>query len=709
MMSSRIRLWLGFSLLGLSLVAGVLASGIWAARREAGLQAQAIHRVIEVHKLALRGSVDRYSYLPFTLAQHPQIIEVLRARRAEAVLTRANAYLQDINRHAGSLALYVMDVRGQTLASSNWDSPDSFVGENYANRPYFIDALAGRQGRFYGVGKTTGEPGLFFSAPVRHEGRVLGVVTVKISLQQIQDTWAQSGDPVMLSDARGVLFLGSEASWRYRATRPLTDQERDWLREHEVYGVVQDFPVLPWRTQPAQDHEGYLLISQIAGRSRVFLALDEPLPDMGWTLTVTKDYASVTAARNRTWALASLAAALMVVMGLYWRLLARRFGEQRQARRELEVRVLERTRELAEANAFRQAMEDSLPVGMRARDLAGRIIYVNPALCELTGYSAQELIGQLPPYPYWHPDEMEKHWAATETALAGGSAPTGLELRIRHRDGHDVYTMVYTAPLIDASGQHSGWMSSMVDITEQKLAEARQRQYDEQLQHTQRLASVGEMASTLAHELNQPLMALSNFASAAKAFATQNEHGLLIDSLDEIATQAQRAGDIVHRLRSFVRQRTAGAERCALNACVDNVLALLKAEVRHHRVQVRLQLAADLAEVQGDRVLLEQVLLNLILNSLQAMDGLPRARRLIEITTVNQPGGIRVSIRDHGPGMDAQAAQRVFEPFFTTRAEGLGLGLNICRTIIESHGGRLGFEQAADEGITFFFDLPRGP
>jgi C4-dicarboxylate-specific signal transduction histidine kinase len=138
------------------------------------------------------------------------------------------------------------------------------------------------------------------------------------------------------------------------------------------------------------------------------------------------------------------------------------------------------------------------------------------------------------------------------------------------------------------------------------------------------------------------------------------------------------------------------------------VLALLKAEVRHHRVQVRLQLAADLAEVQGDRVLLEQVLLNLILNSLQAMDGLPRARRLIEISTANQPGGIRVSIRDHGPGMDAQAAQRVFEPFFTTRAEGLGLGLNICRTIIESHGGRLGFEQAADEGITFFFDLPRG-
>lgn len=709
MMSVRFRDGLLGGVLLVVLAASVLATGVWAARREAGLQAQAIHRVIEVHKLALTGSVERYSYLPYTVAQHPEVLAVLRARGATAAQAQANVYLQDVNRHAGSLALYVMDERGWTLASSNWDGPDSFVGEAYANRPYFLDALAGRQGRFYGVGKTTGEPGLFISAPVRDAGRVVGVVTVKISLQQIQDTWAQSADPVMLSDARGVLFLGSEPGWRYRAIRPVSQADRHWLREHDVYGTVRDFPLLPWRVQPAEDHEGYLLTSQIEGRSRVFLALDEPLPELGWTLTVTKDYASVVAARNRTWALASLVAALLVVIGLYLQLQARRFGEQRQARRELEARVAERTHELAQANAFRQAMEDSLPVGMRARDLAGRIIYVNPALCELTGYSEQELIGQLPPYPYWHPEEMEKHWAATEATLSGHSVATGLELRIRHRDGHDVYTMVYTAPLIDAHGQQSGWMSSMVDITEQKQAEARQREYDERLQHTQRLASVGEMASTLAHELNQPLMALSNFASAAKAFATQNEHGLLIDSLDEIAVQARRAGEIVHRLRSFVRQRTAGTETCALNACIDNVLALLKAEVRHHRAQLHLNLAPDLAEVQGDRVLLEQVLLNLILNSLQAIDGLPRARRVIDITTTNLPDAVRVAIRDHGPGMDEAAAQRVFEPFFTTKAEGLGLGLNICRTIIESHGGRLAFEPAADEGITFYFELPIRP
>ena len=146
------------------------------------------------------------------------------------------------------------------------------------------------------------------------------------------------------------------------------------------------------------------------------------------------------------------------------------------------MRVHERTRELQDARAFRQAMEDSLLVGMRARDLEGRIIYVNPALCEMLGYTAEELVGRMPPYPYWHPDDLEKHWRDNEAVLTGTAALNGFESRMRHRDGHDVHTMVYTAPLIDASGRHSGWMSSVVDISAQKHAEERQRSQQAQLQ-----------------------------------------------------------------------------------------------------------------------------------------------------------------------------------------------------------------------------------
>lgn len=400
-----------------------------------------------------------------------------------------------------------------------------------------------------------------------------------------------------------------------------------------------------------------------------------------------------------------LCAGLLLLGGLYWQLRERRFAEQRDARRELEVRVRERTAELDEAHAFRKAMEDSLVVGMRARDLEGHIIYVNPALCTMTGYRADELLGRLPPYPYWHPDDVEQHWQNNDATMSGQAALSGFESRVRHRDGHDVLTMVYTARLIDARGQHSGWMSTVVDITEQKRTALRQHQHEEQLQHAQRLASLGEMASTLAHELNQPLAALSNFASAAKAFAEQGKHDLLVSSLDETAAQAQRAAEIVRRIRGFVRQRTAGQEDCAVSVLVANVLALLQGEMRQQQARAVVRLPADLPAVRGDRVLLEQVLLNLVLNSLQAMQATPLEHRVVEIDAAVLDGRMHISVADQGPGIDTALAEQVFAPFFTTKPDGLGLGLNICRTIMEGHRGRLVLTHRAEGGTVFTLEL----
>ena len=392
--------------------------------------------------------------------------------------------------------------------------------------------------------------------------------------------------------------------------------------------------------------------------------------------------------------------------GFYWRLRERRFAEQRDARRELEQRVVERTRALGDAHAFRKAMEDSLLVGMRARDFDGRIIYVNPALCAMTGYSADELLGRLPPYPYWHPDEIDEHWRRFRASSSGESSQTGFESRVRHRAGHDVLTMTYTAHLIDASGRHSGWMSSVVDITAQKLAEARQRENELQLQHAQRLASLGEMASTLAHELNQPLMALSAYASAAKAFALQGNQPLLIESLDETGRQAQRSAEIVKRVRGFVRQRTAGVEICQVEPMVANVLRLLRGEVRSRNARVEVRIASTLPGVVGDHVLLEQVLLNLVLNGLQAMDHTVPESRIVEIDAEARGDAVIIRIADRGSGIDPAIAHRIFAAFFTARERGLGLGLKICRTIIERHGGALSFASRGGGGTVFILTLP---
>ncbi|HET7834810.1 MAG TPA: PAS domain S-box protein, partial [Variovorax sp.] len=637
----------------------------WAASREASFQADSIHRALEVHVLGLRDAAGKYSYLPFTVARHPDVLAALARPQDPAARQRANHYIEEVNRLAGSEALYLIDLQGLTLAASNWATPHSFVGESYANRPYFIDARAGRSGLFYGVGQTTGESGLFISAPVRTaDGEVSGVVTVKVSLGQLQEAWAFSRDPILLADARGIVFLSSEPSWMYRSRRSLAAPELEDVQRHQQYGARSGFPPLPWQVDRVEGEPAYRVRADMGGKPRRFLAVDEPLPDLGgWTLTMMADHAEVTRAGERTWMLGLLSACVLMLGGLYWQLRERRFVEQRDARRDLELRVRERTLALNEAHAFRKAMEDSLVVGMRARDLEGRIIYVNPAFCEMTGYSADELLGRLPPYPYWNPADSAQHWHHYDTMMSGQPARSGFESRIRHRDGHEVITMVYTAALIDADGQHEGWMSSVVDITEQKRSELRQRQNDEQLQHAQRLASVGEMASTLAHELNQPLMALSNFASAAKAFAAQGNQPLLASSLDEAVAQAQRSAEIVRRIRGFVRQRTVGAEDCAVAALVGNALTLLQGEMRQRQARAEVHVPAALPKVRGDRVLLEQVLLNLLSNGLQAMQDTPPAQRLVKVEAEVVEGRMHIRVADRGPGIDDALAEQVFAPF----------------------------------------------
>ncbi len=193
----RRALLLGAGLLALAALL-IGAAGQWAAAREASFQADSIRRAMEVHVLGLRDSAGKYSYLPFTAALHPEVLAALAHPGDAAVKQRANLYIEEVNRQAGSDALYLIDPQGLTLAASNWATPQSFVGESYANRPYFIDARAGRSGLFYGVGQTTGEPGLFISAPVRSDtGAVIGVVTVKVSLRALQEAWTFVRDPIL--------------------------------------------------------------------------------------------------------------------------------------------------------------------------------------------------------------------------------------------------------------------------------------------------------------------------------------------------------------------------------------------------------------------------------------------------------------------------------------------------------------------------------
>ena len=680
--------------------------GEWASRREIQALTQSNLRTLEVQKLALRGIVNRYQDVPFTIARNVDMVHLLSKPADRALLARVNDYLQEVNQRVGSDALYLMDANGLTLAASNWKDPISFVGDDYAFRPYFKQARAGGHGFFYALGSATKIPGLFLSAPVISGGEVVGVIAIKVSLREIEETWRSGGDPVVLLDERGIVFLGADPSWLYLSTQVLTERDMQWLMQHMPYGKRTQFTSVPWQVTRTEQKEDYRIQAPFKGRKRQFVANDEWLKEYGWTLVVMSDLAPAMLARSVAVAIATLLAIVLVLGVLYWLQRERRLAQLGNMRQELEKRVVERTRELQEAHGFRKAMEDSLLVGMRARDLQGHIIYVNHAMCEMTGYSADELMGRLPPYPYWHPEDTEAHWRANDAALSGRAELTGFEQRLRHKDGHDVSAMVYTAPLIGANGQHSGWMSSVVDITAQKKAEEQQRIQVEQIQHAQRKASLGEMASTLAHELNQPLMAMANFASAAKAFSEQNRTALVIDNLEAIQEQAQRAKEVMDRIREPARQKTPGFQPCDVNEAVGNVLALLKFEMRQRKARLVTDLTKNLPAIVADRVLLEQVVMNLIMNALQAMHTMAPALRVVHLTTGVEEQRVFVRVADRGTGVAPEIAGRLFDPFFTTRKDGLGLGLNICRTIVEGHGGRLVFENGATGGAVFTVYLP---
>ncbi|WP_269532247.1 nitrogen regulation protein NR(II) [Chitinimonas sp. BJYL2] len=414
----------------------------------------------------------------------------------------------------------------------------------------------------------------------------------------------------------------------------------------------------------------------------------------GLSLRITA-YRAPTGVVQRLLIAAVIVLAVIVLLS-WWRL-------RRQVQQRLSAEAA-----LREEHAFRQSMEDSLSVGMRARDMEGRIVYVNPAFCRMVGYSSAELIGTRPPYPYWNPDDLAGHQAQNEAVLAGKAPVDGFESTIRHADGHLVATRVYTAPLIDATGKQSGWMSSVVDITAIKAAEAREREQEEKLRQTGRLVAMGEMASTLAHELNQPLMAMSSYASAARQFASQGDAVTLDTTLEKIAGQAQRAADVVRRIREFVRKHAPHRETCNLNAIAIDALELIDATAHNRGIRLNRDLAVDLPDIEADRVLLGQVVLNLLRNALDACAGRAASAREVQLSTRYDADTVQLSVQDNGPGISPEVAARLFEAFFSTKEFGMGIGLNICRSILEQHHGKLWFEAAPAGGAVFHLSLPRG-
>lgn len=380
---------------------------------------------------------------------------------------------------------------------------------------------------------------------------------------------------------------------------------------------------------------------------------------------------------------------------------------------------------LGEELALRRAMEDSLITGLRARDLSGRITYVNPALCAMVGFSAEQLVGHASP-AYWPPEMRADYEARQVYRMTEGVPPhesrDGYETTFMRANGERFPVLIFEAPLIGADGRQSGWMSAVLDISAQRRVEELSRLQQEQLQVTARLASVGEMASLLSHELNQPLAAIASYASGslnlmAEASPVPDAPSLVMirEATQRIAEQAARAGRVIKSVHDFVRRREHSREVVACDDLVEGVLPLLRLQARKSATRIELALGTPPPNAVCDRTMVEQVLLNLTRNAIQAMEGAPPAQRVVVVSARADRAWVHISVSDSGCGIAPEVAARLFTPFFTTKSEGMGLGLSLCRTVIEQHGGAMVFETlrcddgARVAGTRFTFTLPRGP
>ncbi len=525
------------------------------------------------------------------------------------------------------------------------------------------------------VGETTGT---FPSDSARRLSRSLGRPTYSEAYAVIDNqTHFEAHVPIFV----GGRYLGSVVGV-YSVNDMLTRQVPWWFSERYRVSVTNNLGV------------------EIAARSKVSplstQAYEIPFepPGRGLNLLITAYKAEV------RWIslllMGSLGILAAAIVWSLWQL--RRHMLRRQAAEQA----------LRSEHAFRKAMEDSLNTGMRARDMNGRITYVNPAFCRMVGWSAGELVGLLPPMPYWAPEALERTYEVHQLILGGNAPSQGVEIRLMRRNGERFDALLIEAPLIDADGRQIGWMGSMVDVTEQKRTQELARQQQERLQATARLVTMGEMASTLAHELNQPLAAISSYNTGC---LNMIEHGSLPPDeltgiLRKIGKQAQRAGQIIRRVHAFVRRSEPKFEAIDLDAVIREAVGLVEPDAERRGVAIDLDLTDGLPEVLADPVMIEQVAVNLIRNGMDAMADTPFAERRLELSTREHDGQLIFAVADRGKGIPPDVAEKLFAPFFTTKEEGMGMGLNICRSIAELHRGRLNFDARPGGGTIFSFTLP---
>ncbi|WP_221930912.1 ATP-binding protein [Telmatospirillum sp. J64-1] len=583
----RPRPWLLFALAALVLLLGALwgAGEIGRKLALAELLGDA-EASATLHAGTLENALDKQRALPFILAQDPDFRAALAAPQDEERLAALNAKLESLSTGGGMSIVYLMDRNGTAIAASNWREPTSFVGRNYAFRPYFQRALAQGAAEHFAMGNVSHLPGVYLARRIDGPDGVLGVLVVKMDFRKLEADWRAYARPAFVADERGIILITSLPEWRFRTLAPIPPQDKNAIRASLQFGAAPLDPL------PADSHDGFLEVTKAVASTPWTLHLLAP----------TQQAVSRSVFQMRTLALLSVSALLAFAalqLTRRERLLAHS-AAQEAIRLDLENRVVARTKDLLAANRQLQA-------------------------------------------------EME----------------------------------------------------------ERQRAEAHQQQLQDELVQANKLALLGQITASVAHEINQPVAAIRSYADNAALYLARSQPDSVERNLKTIAALTERIGTITDGLRAFSRKATGQIEAVSPAAAISGALLLLGHRLRQSDVELVTEFGPEGLLAAAERVRLEQVLVNLLQNSLDALAGTPAP--MIRLSVAEDGGEVRITVADNGPGLPPQVMQALFTPFVTTKESGLGLGLVISHDILADFGGCLEAENSAEGGACFTLILPRFP
>jgi two-component system C4-dicarboxylate transport sensor histidine kinase DctB len=539
--------------------------------------------------------LDKYRTLPRVLVLHPAISDLLTTQSQENI-QRGNLLLQSYNASLNSDAVYLLSQQGVTLASSNWDETDSFVGNDYGFRPYFQQAISGQEGSYFALGTVSGKRGYYFSFPVHQQTKIIGALVVKVALSVIEDYNASADSELMVTDDHGAVFYSSHAPWNYSSLVTLPAAVKAEIIRQKQYGTGP----IP-RLTPKDSLDDVLqqdtLTLQYNTQHRTYLIADKTMSQVGWHLIALTPVNQVYVLMGWILIGATVLFVLVALLSMSWR---RNIIAQRQlaaVNEQLEHRVEQRTAQLQQTNN----------------------------------------------------------------------------------------TLVET-------------------IEKQRKTEQRLKETQNELIQAGKLALLGEMSASINHELNQPLTALRTYSETLRLMINKGKTEAFGETTDEIIKLIQKMATIVAQYKLFARKSAGKTGPVRVADTLEASLSILESKITKMLAEIDITPFDKQLQVIGEAVPLEQVLVNLLNNALQAQENQPAPRIIISVET--QTNQLLLTIRDFGPGFTEEQLSRVFEPFYTTKGRGLGLGLTISQRIMASFGGDIHASNHPEQGAVFTLTLP---